>query len=90
MTATLHKLGAGGAAALYYTNDSARESQPSHRDEYYSRDGGGVWWSSGESVVRHGAAIDAEASAIYAPGSIREAASRSFAARARGIGRALT
>jgi hypothetical protein len=34
VTATLHKLGAGGSAGLYYTNDSARESQPSRRDEY--------------------------------------------------------
>ena len=59
MTATLHKLGAGGSAGLYYTNDSARESQPSRRDEYYSRDGGGTWWTSGESVVRHGASVDA-------------------------------
>jgi conjugative relaxase-like TrwC/TraI family protein len=59
VTATPHKLGAGSRAGLYYTNDSAREARPDRRDEYYTRDGGGVWWSSGESVVRHGAAIDA-------------------------------
>jgi conjugative relaxase-like TrwC/TraI family protein len=58
VTATPHKLGAGSQAGLYYTNDSAREARPDRRDEYYTRDGGGVWWSSGESVVRHGAAID--------------------------------
>jgi conjugative relaxase-like TrwC/TraI family protein len=58
VTASLHKLGAGAQAGLYYTNDSAREAKPSRRDEYYAQDGGGVWWSSGESVVRHGAAID--------------------------------
>lgn len=58
MTASLHRLGAGAAAGLYYTNDSAREARPSRRDEYYAQEGGGVWWSSGESVVRHGAAID--------------------------------
>lgn len=58
MTASLHRLGAGAQAGLYYTNDSAREAKPSRRDEYYAQDGGGVWWSSGESVVRHGAPID--------------------------------
>jgi conjugative relaxase-like TrwC/TraI family protein len=35
-----------------------REARPSNRDEYYAKDGGGIWWSSGESVVRHGAPID--------------------------------
>lgn len=59
MTASLHRLGAGAEAGLYYTNDSQREARPDRRDEYYLADGGGVWWSSGESVVRHGAAIDA-------------------------------
>ena len=58
MTATLHKLGAGSTAGLYYTNDSAKEARPSRRDDYYARDGGGVWWSSGESLVCHGASID--------------------------------
>jgi conjugative relaxase-like TrwC/TraI family protein len=58
MTASLHRIGAGPQAGLYYTNDSAREARPSRRDEYYARDGGGIWWSSGETVVRHGAAID--------------------------------
>ena len=59
MTASLHRLGAGPAAGLYYTNDSQREARPDRRDEYYAKDGDGVWWSSGETVVRHGAAIDA-------------------------------
>lgn len=59
MTASLHRLGAGAEAGLYYTNDSEREARPDRRDEYYLADGGGVWWSSGESVVRHGAAIEA-------------------------------
>ena len=53
MTASLHRLGAGAEAGLYYTNDSEREARPDRRDEYYLADGGGVWWSSGESVVRH-------------------------------------
>jgi conjugative relaxase-like TrwC/TraI family protein len=59
VTASLHRLGAGSPAAAYYTNDSQREARPDRRDEYYLSDGGGVWWSSGETVVRHGAAIDA-------------------------------
>lgn len=59
MTASLHRLGAGSEAGLYYTNDSQHEARPDRRDEYYLADGGGVWWSSGETVVRHGAAIDA-------------------------------
>lgn len=59
MTASLHRLGAGSPAAAYYTQDSQREAKPNKRDEYYLSDGGGVWWSSGETIVRHGAAIDA-------------------------------
>ena len=59
MTASLHRLGAGSEAGQYYTNDSQHEARPDRRDEYYLADGGGVWWSSGETVVRHGAAIDA-------------------------------
>ena len=58
MTATLHALGAGRDAGSYYTQDPNREARPHARDEYYARDGGGVWWSSGESVVRSGTAID--------------------------------
>ncbi|HEY1945023.1 MAG TPA: MobF family relaxase, partial [Roseiarcus sp.] len=58
VTASLHKLGAGREAGLYYTNDSAREAKPSRRDEYYARGGDGVWWTSGETIVRHGAAVD--------------------------------
>lgn len=59
MTASLHRLGAGSPAAAYYTQDSQREARPDKRDEYYLSDGGGVWWSSGGTIVRHGAAIDA-------------------------------
>ncbi|NDV87010.1 relaxase domain-containing protein [Aurantimonas aggregata] len=58
MTATFHALGAGRDAGLYYVNDPNREARPRNRDEYYAADGGGIWWSSGSSVVTHGAAID--------------------------------
>ena len=51
MTASLHRLGAGAEAGLYYTNDSEREARPDRRDEYYLADGGGVWGSSGDSVA---------------------------------------
>jgi conjugative relaxase-like TrwC/TraI family protein len=60
MTASLHALGAGRDAGLYYVNDPNREARPRSRDEYYVRDGGGTWWSTGETLVRHGAAIDKE------------------------------
>jgi conjugative relaxase-like TrwC/TraI family protein len=60
MTASLHTLGAGRDAGLYYVNDPNREARPYSRDEYYGRDGGGVWWSTGETIVRHGAEIDKE------------------------------
>ena len=58
MTASLHRLGAGSEAGLYYTNDSQHEARPDRRDEYYAKDSDGTWWSSGQTVVRHGAAID--------------------------------
>lgn len=58
MTASPHRLGAGPEAGNYYTNDSAREARPDRRDEYYAKDGDGVWWSTGETIVRSGAAID--------------------------------
>lgn len=60
MTASLHALANGRDAGLYYVNDPQRESRPHARDEYYSADGGGVWWSTGQTVVRDGAAIDRE------------------------------
>ena len=60
MTASLHTLGAGRDAGLYYVNDPNREARPYSRDEYYGRDGGGVWWSTGETIVRHGAEINKE------------------------------
>jgi len=58
MTASPHRLGAGPEAGNYYTNDSAREARPDRRDEYYAKDGDGVWWSTSETIVRNGAAID--------------------------------
>lgn len=58
MTASPHRLGAGPEAGNYYTNDSAREARPDRRDEYYAKDGRGIWWSTGETIVRNGAAID--------------------------------
>jgi conjugative relaxase-like TrwC/TraI family protein len=60
MTASLKTLGPGRDAGLYYIDDPNREARSKSRDEYYVRDGGGVWWSSGETIVRHAAAIDAE------------------------------
>ena len=58
MTATLHALGCGRAAGAYYTEDPNREARPKSRDNYYTRDGNGTWWSSGSSLVRSGAPID--------------------------------
>lgn len=60
MTASLHALGGGRDAGLYYVNDPNREARPNSRDEYYVREGGGIWWSTGETIVRHDAAIDKE------------------------------
>ena len=60
MTATLHALGCGRGAGAYYTEDSNREARPRSRDNYYTRDGNGTWWSSGSSLVRNGEAIDKE------------------------------
>ncbi|MEH6720180.1 MAG: MobF family relaxase [Aurantimonas endophytica] len=60
MTATFHALGAGRDAGLYYVSDPNREARPRNRDEYYLADGGGVWWSTGSSVVTHAAPIDKE------------------------------
>lgn len=57
MAASPHWLGTGSDAGNYYTNDSARETSPHRSDEYYARDGG-IWWSTGETIVRDGAAID--------------------------------
>jgi len=58
VTATLHALGCGRAAGAYYTEDPNREARPKSRDNYYTRDGNGTWWSSGSSLVRSGAPID--------------------------------
>ena len=58
MTATLHALGCGRGAGAYYTEDPNREARPKSRDNYYTRDGNGTWWSSGSSLVRSGAPID--------------------------------
>ena len=58
MTATLHALGCGRSAGAYYTEDPNRQARPKSRDNYYTRDGNGTWWSSGSSLVRSGAPID--------------------------------
>ena len=58
MTATLHALGCGRAAGTYYTDDPNREARPKSRDNYYTRDGGGTWWTTGNGIVRHGATVD--------------------------------
>ena len=58
MTATLHALGMGRHGGDYYVLDPNREARPHARDEYYLGDGGGVWWSTGESLVRSGVAVD--------------------------------
>ena len=68
MTATLHALSVGRNAGAYYTSDPRREALPHRRDEYYVGEkdgeargaGGGLWWSSGSSLVQHGAPVDAE------------------------------
>jgi conjugative relaxase-like TrwC/TraI family protein len=60
VTATLHALGCGRAAGAYYTEDPNREARPKFRDNYYTRDGNGTWWSSGSSLVRSGMPIDKE------------------------------
>jgi conjugative relaxase-like TrwC/TraI family protein len=58
VTATLHALGCGRAAGTYYTDDPNREACPRSRDNYYTRDGGGTWWTTGNSIVRNGAPVD--------------------------------
>ena len=58
MTATLHALGCGRAAGAYYTDDPNREARPKSRDNYYTCDGGGTWWATGNSIVRHGASVE--------------------------------
>jgi conjugative relaxase-like TrwC/TraI family protein len=60
VTATLHALGCGRGAGAYYTEDPNREARPRSRDNYYTRDGNGTWWSSGSSLVRNGEALDKE------------------------------
>jgi conjugative relaxase-like TrwC/TraI family protein len=60
VTATLHPLGCGRSAGSYYSEDPNREARPKSRDNYYTRDGNGTWWSSGSTLVRSGAPIDKE------------------------------
>jgi conjugative relaxase-like TrwC/TraI family protein len=60
VTATLHALGCGSAAGTYYIDDPNREARPKSRDNYYTRDGGGTWWTTGNSIVRNGAPVDKE------------------------------
>jgi conjugative relaxase-like TrwC/TraI family protein len=43
---------------LYYTNDGVRDAKPRSRDDYYLSEGSGLWWSSGGTVVRHGAPVE--------------------------------
>ncbi|CAO4148924.1 MobF family relaxase [Methylorubrum aminovorans] len=57
MTASLQRLRPGSDAATYYLTESQAEARPDRRGAYYQAEGEGTWWSSGESVVRHGAAI---------------------------------
>ena len=60
---TIHALGPGRDAGNYYTADPNREARPHRRDEYYAEaggEGGGVWWSSSETIVRHDAPVDAD------------------------------
>lgn len=57
MTASLLRLRPGSDAAAYYLNESQAEARPDRREAYYGAEGAGTWWSSGESVVRHGAAV---------------------------------
>lgn len=58
MTASLHTLSSGRDAGRYYINDPNQEARPKSRDEYYAQDGGGFWWSTGETIVKHGAPVD--------------------------------
>lgn len=60
MTATLHALGCGRCAGSYYTEDPNREARRRTRDDYYSRDSKGIWWSLDSSFVRSGAPVDTE------------------------------
>jgi conjugative relaxase-like TrwC/TraI family protein len=57
VTASLQRLRPGSAASDYYLTQAQDEARPDRRDAYYRAEGDGVWWSSGSSVVRHGAAI---------------------------------
>lgn len=57
MTASLQRLRPGSDAATYYLSESQDEARPDRRGAYYGAEGEGTWWSSGESVVRHGAAV---------------------------------
>ena len=85
MTATLHALGCGRAAGAYYTEDPNRQARPKSRDDYYTRDGNGTWWSSGSSLVRAGRRSTKTRSAIFARDLIREPAKHWCAALASGI-----
>lgn len=59
MTTSLQRLRPGSDAAAYYLTQSQDEAHPDRRAAYYQAEGEGVWWSSGESVVRHDAAVTA-------------------------------
>lgn len=57
MTASLQRLRPGPEASAYYLTQSQDEARPDRRETYYRAEGDGTWWTSGGSVVRHGAAI---------------------------------
>ena len=57
MTASLERLRPGSDAAAYYLTQSQDEARPDRREAYYQAEGDGIWWSSGQSVVRHDTAI---------------------------------
>jgi conjugative relaxase-like TrwC/TraI family protein len=57
VTASLQRLRPGPEASAYYLTQAQDEARPDRREAYYQAEGSGVWWSSGGSVVRHGAAI---------------------------------
>ncbi|WP_158806914.1 MobF family relaxase [Beijerinckia sp. L45] len=59
MTANLAKIGFGRDGGAYYVNDPDREAS-AFRDDYYTRDGGGVWKSTGNTIVRDSTAVSRE------------------------------
>jgi conjugative relaxase-like TrwC/TraI family protein len=58
VTASIQTLRAGAEAATYYTADASIEGAAAARDEYYSLDGAGTWWTTSGTLVQHDAHID--------------------------------